>query len=313
MQILNSLVPIFSVIGLGMLLRRNGFLTAESTQAFNRFAYFFALPLFLFYKLSGAEKVTGTGNLIFVVLLLAVVITFVIAWISSLVSNTPVASRGAAIQAGFRGNLAFIGLPLVLFLMEGLPAEQRAPIEGAVLLALTPVILFFNVGAVIALATYNGDTEKQFSYGGMFWNIAKNPLIWACIGGACAQFFDLEMPTAIVRTCKVVGASAFPLALLGIGSQLISIPSASGWKATVIPAVNKCVVCPLVGWAVGALFGLSGVALQVTIILCAMPTSVSSYVLTEQMKGNADLAAGAVVVSTVVSLPMLAILIWLTG
>ena len=313
MQIINSLVPIFSVIGLGMLLRWNGFLTKESTQAFNRFAYFFALPLFLFYKLSAAEKVTGTGNLIFVVLLLSVVITFVIAWVSSVVSNTAIISRGAAIQAGFRGNLAFVGLPVVIFLIEGVPLEQRGPIEAAVLLALTPVILFFNVGSVVALATYNGDTEKQFSYGGMFLNIAKNPLIWACVGGALFQYFDLAVPTAIGRTCRVVGASAFPLALLGIGSQLISIPSSSGWKSTVTPAVNKCVVCPLVGWGVGLLFGLSGVALQVTVILCAMPTSVSSYVLTEQMKGNADLAAGAVVVSTVASLPMLAILIWLTG
>ncbi len=54
MQILNSLVPIFAVIGLGIVLRRQDFLTRDTTQGFNRFAYYFALPVFLFYKLGGA-------------------------------------------------------------------------------------------------------------------------------------------------------------------------------------------------------------------------------------------------------------------
>ena len=79
-----------------------------------------------------------------------------------------------------------------------------------------------------------------------------------------------------------------------------------------VPALTKCVVCPLICLGIGPLFGLGGAALQVTVILCAMPTAVSSYVLTEQMNGNADLAAGSVVVTTVISLPALAALIWLT-
>ncbi len=297
-----------------MLLRWNGFLTAESTQAFNRFAYFFGLPFFLFYKLAGAATDAGSesGNLILITLISAVALTFVISWISSIVFKTQIASRGAAIQAGFRGNLAFMGLPLVWFLIEDFPIEQKEAIKSAVLLALTPAILLFNVGSVVALATYNEDTEKGFSYVDLMMSIAKNPLIWACVGGAMFQFLELELPTAIVRTCTVVGASAFPIALLGIGSQLISIPSVKGWKKTVIPAVNKCIVCPLAGWLIGTLLGMNEVALQVTIILCAMPTAVSSYVLAEQMNGDADLAAGTVVVSTILSLPTLAILIWLT-
>lgn len=313
MQIINSLVPIFSIIGLGMLLRWNRFLSAESTQAFNRFAYFFGLPFFLFYKLATAETVSGNGNLIMATLLTAVALTYVISWVTSTFSSLQASSRGAAIQAGFRGNLAFMGIPLVLFLIEDLALEQRESIEAAVYLALTPVILFFNVGSVIALATYNENTEQKFSYGSMFLGIAKNPLIWACIGGALFQVLEIELPIAIMRTCSVIGSSAFPIALLGIGSQLISIPSAAGWKSTLVPAINKCFVCPLVGWGVGTSLGLADVALQVTLILCAMPTAVSSYVLADQMDGNADLAAGTVVVSTVLSLPALAILIWLTS
>lgn len=313
MQILNSLIPIFSIIGLGMLLRKRGFLNVESTQAFNRFAYFFALPMFLFYRLAEAEPVTGSGNRMMFALFGSVVLTFVVSWIVAMVCESRVGSRGASIQASFRGNLAFMGLPLVLFLIEELPVEQRSTLEAAMILALTPVILFFNIGAVIALASYSGKTEKQFSVSGTLVEIVKNPLIWACIGGALLQFTPWQLPTAVVRTCTIVGAAAFPIALLGIGSQLISIPSAKGWKATIAPAVVKCVVCPLIGWGVGTMLGLSEAALQATVVLCAMPTAVSSYVLADQMEGDSDLAAGTVVVSTLFSLPALVVLIWLTG
>lgn len=302
-----------------MLLRKRDFLTAESTQAFNRFAYFFALPMFLFYKLAEAEPVAGSGNRMMFALFIAVALTFAASWISALVFESRSNSRGASIQAGFRGNLAFMGLPLVLFLIEELPQDQKSMIEAATMLALTPVILLFNVGSVVALAAYNGKDGSVFSFRSTFIEMVKNPLIWACLGGALFQFVDWALPSvdfalpkAVERTFSVVGASAFPIALLGIGSQLISIPSASGWQATVAPTVIKCIVCPLIGLGVGTMLGLSESALQVTVILCAMPTAVSSYVLAEQMNGNADLAAGTVVVSTVVSLPTLAILIWLT-
>jgi len=312
MQILNSLIPIFSIIGLGMLLRKRDFLSAESTQAFNRFAYFFGLPMFLFYKLAEAESVTGAGNTMMFVLFIAVVLTFVVSWIAGVAFESRIGSRGATIQAGFRGNLAFMGLPLVLFLIEDLPADQKSMIESATILALTPVILFFNVGSVFALATYSKKSEKQFSLTNTIGEIAKNPLIWACIGGALFQYFDWSLPTAVVRTFSIVGGSAFPIALLGIGSQLISIPSARGWRATIVPGVVKCVVCPLVGLVIGMILGLSESALQVTVILCAMPTAVSSYVLADQMDGDAVLAAGTVVVSTLVSMFTLALMIWLT-
>jgi len=290
MQILNSLVPIFSVIALGMVLRSRGFLTADTTQAFNRFAYFFALPLFLFYKLAIATSGSGPANLILNTLLMTAVLT-----------------------ASFRGNLAFIGFPLVMFTIYDLPADQSMAIESAVLLAMAPVVLFFNVGSVVALAVYNQKTESKLSYRKLAGAIAKNPLIWACVGGALFQAMAWPLPTAVVRTCEVVGASAFPMALLGIGSQLISISVKGRWSRALLPTVIKCIICPLLGWVLGRLLGLTGIELQVTVILCAAPTAVSSYVLAEQMDGDADLAASSVVICTAFSLLTLSVLLSLTG
>ncbi len=312
MQIINSLIPIFAVIGLGMLLRKREFLTKESTQAFNQFAYFFALPLFLFYKLATASGSGSQVDSMVFTLIAAVAATGGVAWLAGYVFKIPFASRGSMLQASFRGNLAFIGLPLVLFLIADLPLEQKSAFESAVLLTMTPVVLFYNVGSVVALAAYNENTQHSFSYRHMFINLLQNPIIWACIAGGAFQYFRWHVPTPVLHICEIIGASAFAIALIGIGSQLISIPASNAWQATVLPTVIKCIVCPVLCWVIGRSVGLAGLELQAILILSATPTAVSSFVLADQMNGDADLAAATVVVCTAFSFVTLSGVLLLT-
>ena len=194
-----------------------------------------------------------------------------------------------------------------------LPDDQKLSIESAVLLAMAPVVLFFNVASVVALAVYNQNTESKLSFGKLAGAIAKNPLIWACVGGVVFQVMAWPLPTSVVRTCEAIGASAFPMALLGIGSQLVSISIKGKWTRALLPTIIKCVICPLLGWLIGCLVGLTGIELQVTVILCAVPTAVSSYVMAEQMDADVDLAASSVVICTAFSLLTLGVLLSLPG
>lgn len=327
MQIFNSLFPIFAVIALGMILRRNGFLTHEITQGFNRFAYYFALPMFLFYKLGNAPVEAGAIGAYMITLLVATLATAVAAWLVCKPLGIAFGSRGAFIQACFRGNLAFIGYPLIMFAMFDLSVEHKAEIDGAILVAITPILILYNVLSVAVLAIFNKETESDFSWGYVGKNIVSNPLLWASVAGIVFQVAGFTIPTAVERTFTVVGASAFPMALLGIGSQLISIwmpekrsepkmiagGAALATNLPLISSVLKSVLCPLIGWGVGAAFGLTGVELKVILILCGVPTAVSGYVLADQMKGDGDLAASSVVVGTACSLVTLSVLLWLTG
>ena len=313
MQILNNLFPIFAVIGLGILLRNRQFLSSESTRVFNRFAYYFALPCLLLYKTSTAATPTGLANLFLTTLMLAALATAVCGWLISGLLKVPNRSRGAMIQASFRGNLAFVGLPLIMFMIDDLPIDQRSQIEAAMWVAIVPVIIFYNAAAVTTLAVYQDDADATFSWQRMILDIVSNPLILACAGGAFIQSSELELPVVVERTCKIVGSAAFPLALLGIGSQLATISVAKQWSLAFVSTVIKCILCPLIGWGVGSAVGLEGAELQLILMMCAVPTAVSSYVLADQMKGDSDLAAGAVVVCTAFSLFSLSVVLWLTG
>ncbi|MEM9941214.1 MAG: AEC family transporter [Planctomycetota bacterium] len=313
MQILNSLIPIFSVIGLGMILRKCGFLTSESTDAFNRFAYFFALPVFLFYKLGSAPPVTGLANQFMGTLMAATLFTIAFGWLVTRCMDLPPGSRGALIQSCFRGNLAFMALPLILFATYHLPEKHRTEIESAVLIGLPPVVILYNVASVAVLAIYNNRKTKKGLWIDVSWKMVTNPLLLACLAGLAMKSSGLAIPTAIFRTCEVLGASAFPLALLGIGSQLVVCRVKSQLASSMVSTAIKCVICPLFGYFVALNFGLSGPELQVVLILCAVPTAVSSFVLADQMNSDSELAASSVVICTACSLATLSGLLWLTG
>ena len=313
MQILNSLFPIFAVIALGMILRRSGFLNHEITQGFNKFAYYYALPLFLFYKLGSASMEASTIGAYMITLLVATLATAILAWLICKPLGIAFGSQGAFIQACFRGNLMFIGFPIAMFAIFEIAAEQKEEIEAAILVGITPILILYNVLAVAVLAVFNKETESEFSWAYVVKNILTNPLLWASVAGIVFQLAELKIPSAVDRTCQVIGQSAFPLALLGIGSQLTSISISGKWIEPLISSGVKSVLCPLIGWAVGASLGLDGVELQVILIMCATPTAVSSYVLADQMRGDSDLAAGAVLVGTAFSLVPLSVLLWLTG
>jgi predicted permease len=312
MQILDSLIPIFAVIALGMALRQRSFLNADSTAAFNRFAYYLALPLFLFYKLATASATGTHANAMLFTLLSSVVLTAAVGVLAAHLSKVPSRSRGSVIQACFRGNLAFIGLPLVLFTIGDLPPEQRSGVEAAVLLTMTPVVLFYNVASVVALAAYNENTQQRFSIGQVTTGLFSNPLIWACAAGATFQIFRWPVPPPVLHICEIIGSSSFAIALIGIGSQLVSIPASKAWLGAILPTSVKCLVAPVICWTIGDAMGLTGVEFRAVVILSATPTAVSTFVLADQMNGDSDLAATTVVLCTAFSLVTLSAILMVT-
>ncbi len=307
--ILNSLIPIFAVIGLGIALRRGSFLDQAATQSFNRFAYYWGLPLFLFHKLSDVAPQAGLANRYTLSLLLTTMVAMLCGWLVARVAGIRFASRGAFVQASLRGNLAFMGLPLVAFLIADLDVALRDPIEAAMLISLAPVIIFYNVASVAMLAIYNEDSESNFSWSRVLRNVVSNPILLACLAGWLVQQLGWQIPSAIQRTCQIIGAAAFPMALIGIGSQLAQISLRGQLRLPLVSTAIKCVVCPAVGWAIATLLGLAGAERMVLVVLSAMPTAVSSFVLAEQMNSDADLAASSVVVSTALSMLTLTVLL----
>jgi predicted permease len=66
---------------------------------------------------------------------------------------------------------------------------------------------------------------------------------------------------------------------------------------------------PTLGWLVGHAWGLRGIELKALMIFMATPTAVISYTVAVELKGEERIAAGAIVLSTVLSLVSLIVIV----
>jgi malate permease and related proteins len=302
MQIVNSLAPVFLLIGLGTILVRSGFLQKDFLRGMNDLAYWIGLPSVIFLEISRAELGRGGFSMVLLVCMSGTLIALAGGLATAFLLRLPRASGGTFLQASFRGNLAFIGLPVVLFAFRDATAvpDLEKTLSAAVLV-LAPMIIFFNVASVVALYSAHVATTGQLAKK-VFRQLVTNPLIIASVAGLAAALLQVALPPFLDRSVEALSRMALPLALLCIGGSLAVVPVKGSLSAAFAAALIKVAVAPLGGLAVGLALGLDKHLLLVAVIYLACPTAAASYVLARQLGGDEALAASTVVVSTVLSL-----------
>ena len=125
-QILNTLLPVFLVIALGFLLARRRFLSETVLSELNKLLFWVCLPALIIEKLSTATEIPpGTGSIL-LVFSLATLAVIVIALGVARMLGLEGKQTGTFVQATFRGNLGYTGIPLVVFALQGVAPEIAA-------------------------------------------------------------------------------------------------------------------------------------------------------------------------------------------
>jgi len=293
MHVFATLTPVFLIIALGTLLRRTGFLTPEFVGGLNRLTYWVALPALLFNEIVQSRGQARFFGDPFLVMVAVMVVTILLAYaLAGLCGETP-DGRGTFAQAAFRGNLAYIGLPVVIFATQG--GDPRAVATAAYLLA--SVVPFYNIAAVIVLLA----RRQGWGWAMLRSLVLLNPLILSCVAAAAWARWAPPLPVWSGRTLEALGNMALPLALLGIGATLHLEKIRGRLRAIAAASLLKIALGPLLGWALGRLLGLDGPEMLAVLIYLATPTATVSFVMADQLGGDRALAAGAVAASTVLS------------
>jgi predicted permease len=295
--VLNSLAPIFVVIALGAALRASGFLSAEFFAGMNKLTYWLALPALLFYKVAQAHLEGAAALRIFLVLLAVTFACALLGVVLAVILRLPLPSMGAFVHASYRGNLMYVGLPVIIFALSGRSGADTGGVESAAIVAIAPIVPLYNVMAVIALTVCSARRERV-TLRATVRQILINPLILACVAGLVVTFSGLRLPTAALRTLTVVGQIALPLALLAIGSSLTFERLRGGIHISAASAAIKVLAGPALGFVLARWWGLAPDEMCIALVFLACPTAVVSYVMTEQLGCDAELAGSAVVVST---------------
>ena len=312
MHVLNTLGPVFIVILTGVLLTRIHFLDAQAAGIINRCCYWIGLPCLLVLKIGTAATTEGAARDTTLAVVAATVALVAVAWLVGRIMRLEPRSLATFIHVGFRGNLAYVGLPVVFYAFAGSAYEGKA--ESVAAIALGSVIVLYNIIAVVVhlLSTHRLGWR---ALGRVVLKLAANPLILACLLGLAYNRWGysqgIAIPVMLERSMGMLAQFALPMALLCVGVSLGTTSAGGMARGALVAAVLKTVAGPIVALGVARLMGVGPMETGITCILLGAPSAVAAYVMTEQLDGDAPLAAATIVTSVVLCAATLsAVLAW---
>lgn len=294
MPILDTVIPIFSVIFLGWLARRNGFIPHSFAGPANRLVFYFAIPAMVFAAIAKGSLKTDFNPVLLGGTLAAVILCFGLTWGAGVAAKIHRRRFGTFVQSAFHGNLGYIGLAVAFYYLG-----QEGFVSASLLIGF--IMILQNLLSVIILQCYSDKDPSRSGAGKILVKVMGNPVIISAVAGICFSLTGVMLPKVVSRTLEIISGMALPLALLLIGATL-NFDLMKAQLKTVLPAVGiKLVMLPGIGVALYSFWGLSPEAYVPGLILLGSPSATISYVMAVEMNGDADFAVTAISLSTLVS------------
>lgn len=283
-----AVLPIFIIMGIGMLVRHAGIVDDAEVKKINKLNFVVFFPLLMFTNLYGKDISDAVDIRLMAFGVVGVLAIYVLTVCFVIHIAKERKTQGAMIQAIYRSNFVIMGIPIV------------ANIFGSENLALTAVMVtvivpLYNVLAVITLEVFRGG-KPEFLH--ILKQLAKNPLILGALAGIVAVLTDLKLPRVLENVTSSMAGVATPLALLTLGAFFDLRSAMKRERDILICVVGRLIVVPAIGLSAGILLGFRGVALVTLIAIFASPTAVSSFPMAQEMNSDYELAGDAVVFSS---------------
>lgn len=292
-MVLESLFPVFALIGLGAMLKHWEITQDAFLSTADRLIYFIFFPALLFWKIGGGSQSDLDLGLCWAGLL-AVLMVYILSTAFILLRPVKTFQAGAFSQASYRFN-TYVGVAIVM------NAAGEAGLRHFGLL-IGFIIPFINVLAVTTLIWFSGDPMTPAKQVRMTLKaLVSNPLILACLCGLGYSRLGIGFPPFIDNTLALGASVTLPLALLSIGGALTFASVRSYLSLTVWAVVFKLLLLPILGYFCLRLFNVAPLPFRVGMIFFTLPASTALYVLSAQLGSDTRFASAAIVLSTLVS------------
>lgn len=297
------LLPVFGIITAGYLLCRYNIVRPDWIKLLNHFIYYISLPaliLSLFWKIElTGENLSFFGFHVGLIVLLSLILI-----VSLSVFSIDRKTKVAIVLGALMGNTMYMGYPILRSTFPNFPIEVSMG-AGTVQLITSLLIGVFLVEYLI---------YKTKNFSTYFIDLAKNPLIIAVVIGIALSFFPHNQNSeAVFNLISIIGETASPLALFTLGVFMYRKFSKHSWLLGGFAITAKLVILPLVVFLISVLFGYSKEFTQVSVLISAMPTAITSFVLAQKYSLNEQLTADIILVSTLLSILSLPVAVWLVS
>lgn len=295
MDIALSLLPDFTLILTGYLLRRLMPLGDHFWAGLEKLIYYVLFPALLFSAITKTPLTAAAGPLI-ATGAVAMTGAMTLALLARpYVGVTPI-SFASLFQCAFRYN-TYIGLAVAAKLHGAAGLAAMGLLAGG-------LVPFANLAAVWMLARHGEASVWQ--------ELAKNPLFLATLTALAWNLLGLPLPAAVGAYLSRLAEASIALGLLAVGAAL-KLRGTLGREGRPLAAwllLVKLIVMPTLALVVARLGGLRGIFFDVAIIFAALPTASSAYILAQRMGGDGARVAWLISASTLAG--MITLPFWLT-
>lgn len=287
-------LPVFLVAGLGFAIGR---LVRLDTSSIGRIVFYVFGPALIFRSVYTADLASRDvwRIVLFVVILHAALfasarlVARLRAW-----DDETVAVSSLTVTLGNYGTYA---LPFVAF------AFGESGLPYAVLFFVCSVLCQATIG--VAIASWRRGQRPWAALA----NVFRVPWVYAFVAAAGLRLLGCELPQVIARPIELVAAGAIPMQLLLLGLELSKLKLRTLSTRTLEISLVRMVVAPVVALAICLCLGLEGLIASVLIVQAGMPSAINSMILAVRYGRRPELAAGVVLVTTLLSLGTLTLIL----
>lgn len=296
--VIGAFAALVAVAVLGYVIGLFGVLRSQDELVLSRLAFFVATPALLFTTVAQADLRT-IFSVVLVTNLVSLFVVQVVFLVAVVIWRRTRSQAAIGVLASSYVNAGNLGVPVAAYVLG----------DGALV---APIVLFqVLIMAPIAFAVLDSDRQgsgRRVSLRTVVTRPLRNPLTVASLLGLLVSLVGVRLPDLLMRPIELVAAAAVPVALVAYGLSLSTGTKDSiTLRRDVVLAVGlKTFVQPLAAYAIARwVLDLHGTALLAPTLLAALPTAQNVYVYAVHYRASRTLARSAVLLSTLLSIPVM--------
>ena len=304
--VLTGFAVIAVVIGVGYVIGLRGYLGDQGREVLTKLAFHVASPALLFTTLARTDlSLIFSDRLLVTALSTATVAGVFVA--AGVLRRWGVGRTTIGALCSSYVNSGNLGIPIAVYVLGD--ASLVAPVLLFQLIGVTPI-------ALTVLDLTSGEGAK-----GPLWTRLltplRNPIALGSLAGVAVSAAGVKIPAPIMDPLSLIGGMSVPAVLLAFGISLCgsTMPGKGPDRQLVLlSVVLKSVGQPVVAWALAAgVFGLRGAPLLDVVVTSALPAAQNLYTYASTYGVGERLARDSILVSTVLSVPVLVVAAALLG
>lgn len=300
---------IFSMMAVGYLLGRLGWMKDSDKKFVSRFVVNIAVPLnCITGVLNNLDRsdISGMGRML-AVPVITILISLVLSILAAKLLRLPKNRFGVFVAMAFISNTMFIGLPMSTQLFGDVSVPY-------VMLYYMGSTVFTQTVAVLLVESSGTENRAEHTVAGFVKDLAAKPPILGIIAAMAMLFLEVRPPALFMNFAKYMSSTVTPLALMYCGFVVYEIGIRNIRMERGIPAmlIIRLLIAPVICFAVCRVFGVEGLCRNVFIVEAALPVVTQITVMAGAYGADEEYSASGAVLSTLgifLTVPVLMVLL----